>query len=116
MYVHEMSTRDIEATFADVLSGTGVREVEPGESGDAVSVGRFRGVNVSETSRVRSCCISSSTGRSCATTREQRRKSPSSLPQAIVLMGHEFFSISVLVTENPTRTGRGSYRRWWLVA
>ena len=33
-----------------------------------------------------------------------------------VMMGHEFFSISVLVTENPTRTGRGSYRRWWLVA
>ena len=25
MYVHGMSTRDIEATFADVLSGTGVR-------------------------------------------------------------------------------------------
>ena len=24
MYVHGMSTRDIEATFADVLSGTGV--------------------------------------------------------------------------------------------
>ena len=44
------------------------------------------------------------------------KKEPSSLPQAIVLMGHEFFSISVLVTENPTRTGRGSYRRWWLVA
>ena len=40
MYVHGMSTRDIEATFADVLSGT----VEVGgESGDAVSVGRFRG-------------------------------------------------------------------------
>ena len=43
MYVHGMSTRDIEATFADVLSGTGV-EVG-GESGDAVSVGRFRGVS-----------------------------------------------------------------------
>ena len=44
MYVHGMSTRDIEATFADVLSGTGRVEVG-GESGDAVSVGRFRGVS-----------------------------------------------------------------------
>ena len=48
-------------------------------------------------------------GRSCSLPQKERSS-------AIVLMGHEFFSISVLVTENPTRTGRGSYRRWWLVA
>ena len=35
------------------------------------------------------------------------------LQPAIALMGREFFFISVSATENPTRTGRGSCRRWW---
>ena len=56
--------------------------------------------------------ISSSTARTCATTKERRGKSPSSLLPAIALMGREFFFISVSATENPTRTGRGSCRRW----
>ena len=114
MYVHGMSTRDIEATFADVLSGTGVSKSVVSRVTQCLSddfeVFRKRDLSSEE------LLYLELDGRSCATTREQRRKSPSSLPQAIVLMGHEFFSISVLVTENPTRTGRGSYRRWWLVA
>ena len=44
MYVHGMSRRDIEATFADVLSGTGVSK-SVGEPGHTVSVGGFRGVS-----------------------------------------------------------------------
>ena len=44
MYVHGMSTRDIEATFAGRSERHGRVEVG-GESGDAVSVGRFRGVS-----------------------------------------------------------------------
>ena len=114
MYVHGMSTRDIEATFADVLSGTGVSKSVVSRVTQCLSddFEVFR----SETSRVRSCCISSSTGRSCATTREQRRKSPSSLPGYRIDGTRVLLHIDVLVTENPTRTGRGSYRRWWLVA
>ena len=44
MYVHGMSTRDIEATFADVLMRHGCLEVG-GEPGHTVSVGGFRGVS-----------------------------------------------------------------------
>ena len=72
MYVHGMSTRDIEATFADVLSGTGVsKSVVSRVTSVCRTISRCF---VSETSRVRSCCISSSTGRSCATpgSREER--------------------------------------------
>ena len=50
MYVHGMSTRDIEATFADVLSGTGVSKFESGH-GVCRTISRCF---VSETSRVRS--------------------------------------------------------------
>ena len=118
MYVHGMSTRDIEATFADVLSGTGVsKSVEPslghtraGSHGVCRRISRRFENGIS---RTRSCCISSSTARTCATTKERRGKSPSSLRPAIALMGREFFFISVSATENPTRTGRGSCRRWW---
>ena len=111
MYVHGMSTRDIEATFADVLSGTGVSKSVVSRVTRCLSEDfeAFR----KRISRTRSCCISSSTARTCATTKERRGKSPSSLRPAIALMGREFFFISVSATENPTRTGRGSCRRWW---
>ena len=111
MYVHGMSTRDIEATFADVLSGTGVSKSVVSRVTRCLSEDfeAFR----NGISRTRSCCISSSTARTCATTKERRGKSPSSLRPAIALMGREFFFISVSATENPTRTGRGSCRRWW---
>ena len=110
MYVHGMSTRDIEATFADVLSGTGVSKSVVSRVTRCLSVSRRFENGIS---RTRSCCISSSTARTCATTKERRGKSPSSLRPAIALMGREFFFISVSATENPTRTGRGSCRRWW---
>ena len=111
MYVHGMSTRDIEATFADVLSGTGVSKSVVSRVTRCLSEDfeAFRKRDLS----TRSCCISSSTARTCVTTKERRGKSPSSLRPAIALMGREFFFISVSATENPTRTGRGSCRRWW---
>ena len=114
MYVHGMSTRDIEATFADVLSGTGVSKSVVSRVTRCLSEDfeAFRN-DICGISRTRSCCISSSTARTCATTKERRGKRPSSLLPAIALMGREIFFISVSATENPTRTGRGSCRRWW---
>ncbi len=113
MYVHGMSTRDIEATFADVLSGTGVSKSVVSRVTRCLSEDFEAFRKRDRLSRTRSCCISSSTARTCATTKERRGKSPSSLRPAIALMGREFFFISVSATENPTRTGRGSCRRWW---
>ena len=71
---HGMSTRDIEATFADVLSGTGVSKSVVSRVTQCLSddFEVFRKRDLSS----EGCCICS-TGRSCATTREQRRKSPS---------------------------------------
>ena len=99
MYVHGMSTRDIEATFADVLSGTGVSKSVVSRVTQCLSddfeVFRKRDLSSEELLYLE---LDGTFLRY-----HQGASSPSSLPQAIVLMGHEFFSISVLVTENPTR-------------
>ena len=109
MYVHGMSTRDIEATFADVLSGTGVSKSVVSRVTRCLSEDfeAFRKRDLSEKLLYLELDARS------ATTKERRGKSPSSLRPAIALMGREFFFISVSATENPTRTGRGSCRRWW---
>ena len=120
MYVHGMSTRDIEATFADVLSGTGVSKSVVSRVTQCLSddfeVFRKRDLSSEE------LLYLELDGTFLRYHQGAEKKEPILVATGYrkapkeILMRHEFFSISVLVTENPTRTGRGSYRRWWLVA
>ena len=113
MYVHGMSRRDIEATFADVLSGTGVSKSVVSRVTRCLSED-FEAFRKRDLSNEKLLYLElDGTYLRYHQGAERKGKSPSSLRPAIALMGHEFFFISVSTTENPTRTGRGSCRRWW---
>ena len=109
MYVHGMSTRDIEATFADVLSGTGVSKSVVSRVTQCLSddfeVFRKRDLSSEE------LLYLELDGTFLRYHQGAEKKEPILVATGYRgLMGHEFFSISVLVTENPTRTGRGSHQ------
>ena len=108
MYVHGMSTRDIEATFADVLSGTGVSKSVVSRVTRCLSED-FEAFRKRDLSNEKLLYLELDG----TYLRYHQGADPSSLRPAIALMGREFFFISVSATENPTRTGRGSCRRWW---
>ena len=113
MYVHGMSTRDIEATFADVLSGTGVSRSVVSRVTRCLSED-FEAFRKRDLSNEKLLYLElDGTYLRYHQGAERKGKSPSSLRPAIALMGREFFFMSVSATENPTRTGRGSCRRWW---
>ena len=112
MYVHGMSTRDIEATFADVLSGTGVSKSVVSRVTRCLSED-FEAFRKRDLSNEKLLYLELERHVPALPSRSGEGKSPSSLRPAIALMGREFFFISVSATENPTRTGRGFCRRWW---
>ena len=114
MYVHGMSTRDIEATFADVLSGTGVSKSVVSRVTQCLSddfeVFRKRDLSSEE------LLYLELDGTFLRYHQGAEKKEP-----ILVATGYRIDGTRVLLhigvgTENPTRTGRGSYRRWWLVA
>ena len=111
MYVHGMSTRDIEATFADVLSGTGVSKSVVSRVTRCLSED-FEAFRKRDLSNEKLLYLELD-GTYLRYHQGAERKEPILVATGYRADGREFFFISVSATENPTRTGRGSCRRWW---